>query len=202
MKLLVATGNPGKLREYRDLFADLDVEWVSLHDVGLGDMDVAETGVTFEENAFLKADTYCRASGLITLADDSGLVVDALNGEPGVYSARYGRPAAKTDQDRCQYLLDKLKAVPDAQRTARFVCVVAVTTPDGTRISAEGTFEGTIAHAPRGENGFGYDPLFITADGRTSAELPPAEKHAISHRGNALRNIEADLRALIKKIAV
>jgi len=198
MKLLVATTNPGKLGEYRDMFTDLAVEWVSLRDVGLADMDVEETGTTFEENARLKADAYCRASGLVTLADDSGLVVDALNGEPGVYSARYGAPSAQSDQDRYTLLLSKLAGVPDAQRSARFVCVVAVAAPHTATITAQGALAGSIGYAPRGTNGFGYDPIVIIPDGRTVAELPPAEKHAISHRGNALRAIHDQLIAIIQ----
>jgi len=185
-KLLVATGNMGKLKEYQELLSDLDVEWVSLKDVGLGDMDVDETGSTFTENAILKAESYSQAANLITLADDSGLVVDALDGRPGIYSARYGAPAAKTDQDRYQKLLGELDGIAVAQRTARFVCVVAIAIPNHVTHTVEGLFEGHIATAPLGEHGFGYDPIFELPDGRTLAQLPPAEKHRISHRGLAL----------------
>ena len=198
MKLLVATGNPGKLNEFRTLLSDLDVEWVSLKDVGLEGMEIEETGATFAENASLKARAYCDASGVITLADDSGLVVDALNGAPGIYSARYGAPEIKTDIERYEKVLKEIENVPDEKRTARFICMVAVATPDGKSFIAEGRFEGRLARAPRGENGFGYDPIFITADGRTSAELPPEEKNRISHRGRALQAIKPILMRLVK----
>ena len=202
MKLLVATGNPGKLVEYRELLDDLQVEWVSLADVGLGDMDVEETGTTFEANARLKAESYCRASGLLTLADDSGLVVDALNGAPGLYSKRYGAPELVTDQDRYQRVLAQLKDVPEEQRTARFVCVVAIAAPTGEVRVAEGRVEGHIAHAPRGTNGFGYDPIFRLPDDRTLAELSSREKNPISHRGVALANAHPILLDFVKKLDV
>lgn len=187
MKLLVATTNPGKLDEYRDLLSDLDVQWLSLHDVGLGDMDVEETGTTFDANARLKAEAYGKASGLLTLADDSGLVVDALNGAPGVYSARYGAPEVTSDRGRYQKLLGELKGVPDEKRAARFVCVVAIYAPDGEASLFEGRVEGRIAQAPRGSNGFGYDPVFLFGDfAQTMAEIPEMRKNRISHRANAL----------------
>ncbi|MFP4321425.1 MAG: RdgB/HAM1 family non-canonical purine NTP pyrophosphatase [Anaerolineales bacterium] len=187
MQLLVATGNPGKLQEYRELLADLPVEWLSLQDAGLADMDVEETGRSFEENARLKASAYHAASGLLTLADDSGLVVDALGGAPGIYSARYGAPEAKTDEDRYTKLLSALENVPDNQRRAHFVCIIAIAAPGFPLQTVEGRVAGHIARAPRGSHGFGYDPVFVTEDGRTAAELPPEEKHRISHRGEALR---------------
>lgn len=184
--LLVATTNPGKLAEYRELLGDLPVELRYLHDVHITD-EVAETGTTFEENAHLKAQGYAQLSGLATLADDSGLEVDALGGEPGVYSARYGdRP---DDAARTALVLEKLRDVPDARRTARFVCVIAVALPGGGSLEARGTVEGTITHAPRGTNGFGYDPVFALADGATMAELPPHHKNLISHRAEAARRI-------------
>ncbi len=185
-QLLVGTGNPGKLKEYQDMLGALAVEWRSLHDVGLGDMEVDETGSSFAENARLKASAYHQASGLLTLADDSGLVVDALGGAPGIYTARYGAPEAKTDADRYHKLLDALQHVPDDERSARFVCVVAIAAPGMPAQTVQGTLEGRIGHAPRGDNGFGYDPVFRLSDGRTLAELPSAEKHRISHRGHAL----------------
>jgi XTP/dITP diphosphohydrolase len=187
MKLLVATGNPGKLREYREMLNVLDVDWVGLGDVGLGDMDVAETGTTFEANARIKAEAYGKASGLLTLADDSGLVVDALNGAPGVYSARYGSPQVTSDEGRYQKLLTDLKDIPHEERSARFVCVVAICAPDGGITTFEGKVEGHIAHRPRGSNGFGYDPVLLVGDGpQTMAEFPHEEKNRISHRANAL----------------
>lgn len=180
--LLVATTNRGKLDEYRTLLAGLPATIVDLEAVGLGSMDVAEDGATFHDNALIKARAYQAASGLITLADDSGIAVDALGGAPGVYSARY----APTVAERNAKLLSAIRDVPDAQRTARFVCVVAVLTPDGLTLMAEGRVEGRIAHAPRGTHGHGYDPVFALPDGRTLAELPMAEKNNLSHRGRAL----------------
>jgi XTP/dITP diphosphohydrolase len=187
MKILVATQNKGKLREYQEILSDLKVEWLTLEEVGLGQMEVEETGTTFAENASLKAHAYRQASGLMTLADDSGLVVEALGGAPGVYSARYGAPDLTTDQQRYQRVLSQLAGIPDEQRTARFVCVIAIAPPQGAIQTVEGFLEGRVGYEARGTNGFGYDPIVVTADGRTVAELPSAEKHAISHRGNALR---------------
>lgn len=202
MKLLVATTNRGKLAEYRELLADIDVEWVDLQDVGLGTMEVAETEDTFAANAILKARAYCEASGLLTLADDSGLVVDALEGAPGVYSARYGAPEVTTDRGRYEKLLAALQDVPLEKRTARFKCVVALAAPDQEIVTVEGKIEGRIAFSPRGSNGFGYDPVFLLSDGRTLAELPSAEKNRISHRGNALEKAQPLLIQLIKKINI
>lgn len=202
MKLLVATTNRGKLAEYRELLADIDVEWVDLQDVGLGTMEVAETEDTFAANAILKARAYCEASGLLTLADDSGLVVDALDGAPGVYSARYGAPEVTTDRGRYEKLLAALQDVPLEKRTARFKCVVALAAPDQEIVTVEGKIEGRIAFSPRGSNGFGYDPVFLLSDGRTLAELPSAEKNRISHRGNALEKAQPLLIQLIKKINI
>jgi XTP/dITP diphosphohydrolase len=196
MKLLVATGNPGKLREYREMLNGLDVDWVGLGDVGLGDMDVAEAGTTFEANARIKAEAYGKASGLLTLADDSGLVVDALNGAPGVYSARYGSPEVTSDEGRYQKLLQDMYGIE--QRSARFVCVVAIFAPDGGVTLFEGKVEGHIAHRPRGSNGFGYDPLFVFPErGVTMAELTSAEKNAISHRGRAARALAPEVVRLV-----
>lgn len=200
--LLVATRNPGKLNEYRQLLDDLpDVTWYSLADVGLDDMEVAETGTTFAENARLKAHAYMQAAGLITLADDSGLVVDALDGAPGVYSARYGKPQVTTAEGRYQLLLDNLADVPPADRTARFVCVIAIALPGQSMDEVavvEGTIEGRIGYNPRGDNGFGYDPVFELPDGRTLAELPSEEKNPISHRGRALQKAEPLLRDYLR----
>jgi XTP/dITP diphosphohydrolase len=183
--LLVATTNPGKLREYRDMLADVTVSWRTLADLGLDQLDVAETGATFAENALLKANAYCAAAGLPTMADDSGIVVDALDGAPGVFSARY----APTVPERNAKLLRALADVPHEARTARFVCVTVLVMPNGVTIYAEGRVEGHIAFEERGTNGFGYDPLFLLPDGRTIAELTADEKHAISHRGRALAKL-------------
>ncbi len=197
--VLVATLNPGKQREYRDLLADLPAVWVGPADIGLAHLEVAEDGLTFEANARLKALAFARASGLPTLADDSGLQVDALNGQPGVYSARYAGPAA-TDEDRYRKLLDAMATVPDDQRSARFVCVVALALPDGEVHVAHGTLEGSIGRCPRGSEGFGYDPVFVLADGRHLAELPAAEKNAISHRARALEALRPTLLAVLERL--
>jgi len=186
-KLLVATNNPGKVRELEKLLADLPVEIIFPAQEGLA-LDVEETGETFAENACLKAQTYAQASGLLTLADDSGLEVDALGGAPGVRSARYAGPGA-SDEDRYRKLLAVLSKVPEAQRTARFRCVVALARPDGTVSTADGTCEGQIGFEPRGEYGFGYDPVFLVDgyEGQTLAELPPDLKNEISHRARAVQ---------------
>jgi XTP/dITP diphosphohydrolase len=188
MRLLVATQNRHKIKEFSELLADLpDITWLSLDDVGLAGLDVAETGTTFAENAALKAQAYCQASGLVTMADDSGLIVDALDGAPGVYSARYGGPAVTTDRERYELLLKNLAAIPQAKRTARFACVVAIAVPGQPIEFAYGTVEGHIADGPRGNNGFGYDPVFLLPDGRTLAEYTSPEKNQISHRARALQ---------------
>ncbi len=184
-RLLIATTNAGKRDEYRALLADLPYEIVGLADVGLGEMDVDETGTTYFDNALIKARTYQSASGLTTLADDSGISVDALNGAPGVYSARY----APTVAERNAKLLDAVKDIPAELRTARFICVIAIMAPDHTLIVGEGAVEGVIAYAPRGTFGHGYDPIFELPDGRTMAELPQEEKNELSHRGRALAKV-------------
>ena len=184
--LLVATRNRGKLRELASLLADVPMRLASLDDVGIDD-DVEETGATFEENAVLKATTYARASGLTTLADDSGLEVDALGGEPGVRSARYAGPDAD-DEMRVRFLLGKLRETRTGGRQARFRCVIAVAGPYGSVRTFAGACEGIIADAPRGRNGFGYDPVFLFPEtGRTMAELSAEDKAAVSHRGMAAR---------------
>lgn len=186
--LLVATQNPGKLKEYRDLLHSLNaVRWLSLRDVQLDHMHVEEHGTTFEENARIKAAAYGQASGLLTLADDSGLVVDALDGAPGVYSARYGAPEVTTEIGRYELLLKNLSGIEADQRLAHFVCVVAIYAPNQPIKVAYGKVDGAIAFAARGIHGFGYDPVFLLPDGRTMAEIPPLEKHQISHRGLALQ---------------
>ncbi len=190
--LLLASTNPGKLRELREMMADLPVTVRSLIDVRLQQMEVEETGDTFEANALLKARAYCTASGLPTLAEDSGIVVDALNGEPGVYSARY----APTDGERNAKLLKMLEGVPYERRTARYVCAMALVTPDQITVVTEGRAEGHVAPELRGTNGFGYDPLFLLDSGLTMAELLPVEKNAISHRGRALARMQPILRCL------
>lgn len=191
MELLVATQNQGKVKEYQRLLSDVSVEIIGLHDVGLGDLDVEETGTTFEENALLKAKVYAEASGKIALADDSGLVVDALDGRPGVYSARYGRPELD-DAGRRAYLLEEMHTIPMADRTARFRCVIAVYDPESKQsYTVDGACEGVILTEERNAGkGFGYDALFkpIGYD-KTFAELEPEEKNSISHRGQAAKKL-------------
>jgi XTP/dITP diphosphohydrolase len=190
--LLIATTNQGKLREYAAIFAGLPLELRTLRDLGIDD-DVEETGATFAENAQLKAEYYAKRSGLVALADDSGLEVHALDGEPGVRSARYAGPGA-SDADRIALLLKNLERVPFHARLARFVCVIALARPGGPVELVEGTLPGVIEMAPRGSNGFGYDPLFYLLDeNATLAELPPERKNQISHRAQAAREARAVL---------
>jgi len=188
-KLLIATNNPGKLREYEELLADegLPLQLTFPGQEGI-DLDVVESGETFAENAALKAQAYAWASGLPTLADDSGLEVDALGGAPGVRSARYAGPGT-SDADRYRKLLSALEDVPPDGRSARFRCVVALALPGGCLETAEGRCEGHIGYEPRGEYGFGYDPVFVVdgTAGRTMAELPPEVKNRISHRARAFK---------------
>jgi XTP/dITP diphosphohydrolase len=158
--------------------------------------DIEETGSTFTDNALIKARHVCHGTGLPALADDSGLVVDALNGEPGVYSARYGNK--KTDEERYMLLLQKMKNVPDDKRQARFVCVMALAFPDGREYIEEGVCEGIIAEEPAGDNGFGYDPVFFIPElGKTMAQLPLDVKNAISHRARALQKVKILLETII-----
>ena len=185
-KLLIATTNRGKLKEYRAMLDGLPFELLSLQDAGIT-LDVEETGETFEENAILKAKTYAALAGLLTLADDSGLEVDALGGEPGVRSARYAGEGA-TSRQRNELLLRNLAAKDGAGRGARFRCVIAVASPDGGWVrTVEGACEGTIAYEMKGETGFGYDPLFIVPEyGAHMAELTMEQKNRVSHRGRAI----------------
>ncbi len=192
-QLLIATGNKHKLDEFRMLLADLPVELVGLQDVGITD-EIEETGTTFETNARLKADGYCRLSGLPTLADDSGLVVDALDGAPGVYSARYGGVQGAA---QLALVLDQLRDVPLAKRTARFECVLALALLGQPTQIVRGTVDGVIGSEARGEHGFGYDPLFVLPErNQTMAEISAAEKNRISHRGQAIAAMEPLLRAI------
>jgi XTP/dITP diphosphohydrolase len=195
--LLVATHNRGKVAEFAQMLADLEVNWVGLDDVGIS-QDVAETGQTFQENAELKARVYAAQTGLLTLADDSGLEVDALKGQPGVYTARYGGEGL-SHEERYRLLLHNLAGVPEAKRSARFCCVIALARPDGMVVgTAVGLCEGRIAFAPAGTGGFGYDPVFfLPGQGVTMAQLPSAVKHQISHRGRALQAILPLLRETV-----
>ncbi len=182
--LLLATSNPHKLEEFRAIFADLPLRLFSFNDLQL-DIEVEETGTTFAENAELKASAYAQASGMLTLADDSGLEIDALRGAPGVQSARYlGRET--TYEERFHSILQQMKGLPMDQRTARFRCAIALAKPSGNTRSVEGVIEGVIADSPRGKNGFGYDPIFYLPElGKTFAELAPEHKNRISHRARA-----------------
>src|SRR6266849_5935699 len=182
--LLLATTNRHKLDEYYTIFSDLPLTLQSLREVHI-DMDVEETGQTFAENATLKAHAYARASGVLSLADDSGLEIDALEGAPGVYSARFAGPETSYEE-RFRLILAKLQGWSGAQRSARFRCVIALAEPSGTCQLVEGVIEGVIADTPRGESGFGYDPIFFVPElGKTFAELAPDLKNRISHRGRA-----------------
>jgi len=195
-RLLLATNNPGKVAEYRQLLAGCGWELVTPAELGLN-VQVEETGQSYAENARIKAEAYAKASGLVTLADDSGLEVDALGGRPGPLSARYAG-LGRTDPERVQALLQELAGVADEHRTARFRAVIAIAEPAGRVEIAEGTVEGRIAREPRGENGFGYDPVFLLPHrGKTAAELPPEEKNAVSHRGVAARKARAILERLL-----
>ena len=195
-KIVFATGNQGKLREVKKILADLNVDIVSMKEEGI-QIDVNENGATFAENAQIKATAIGAHTDAIVLADDSGLVIDALNGEPGIYSARYlGEDTSYRIKN--QNLIDRLEGVPDEKRTAHFVCAIAAALPDGTVLHTEGTIEGIIGYEERGENGFGYDPIFCVPKlGKTTAELTDDEKNAISHRGSALEKMKVLLREYI-----
>jgi len=195
-ELLLATSNQGKIREYHQLLHGLRLEMVTLKDVGI-DTVIAEDFLTYEENAIHKASTCAAIAGLMTLADDSGLEVDALAGEPGVKSARYAGDNA-TDSDRVNYLLSKIKDVPWEKRTAKFKCVIAVAVPFGPAQLTEGECRGLIALEPKGNYGFGYDPIFYFPDlGKTMAELSPEVKNKISHRAIAAREAYPMLEKLV-----
>ena len=197
-QLLIATGNSGKVREYAELLSGIPFELVSLKDLGITH-EVDETGETFQENSWLKASEYAALSGLLTLADDSGLEVDALGGDPGVRSARYGGDACQGDEDRVNLLLKNLEDVPWDKRTARFRCVIAVVESGGTAMTqAEGSVDGMIQYSPQGVDGFGYDPVFfIPSHYRTLAQISLAEKNQLSHRGNAAKIVVESLKNLI-----
>lgn len=186
MKVILASKNPHKLTELSAILSQHGFEIALESEYGL-DIDVDETGTTFEENSLLKAEAVMKASGLPVLADDSGLMVDALNGAPGVYSARYGHKSS--DGERTAFLLENMKDVPDEKRTAKFVCVITCLWPDGRKIVARGECPGVITREVHGENGFGYDPVFYLPElGMTYAELPSEQKNAISHRARALQD--------------
>ncbi len=185
MKILIATHNKHKLNEMSRILAPMGYEVVTDSDIGIVLSEVEENGETFLDNARIKSRSGCKESGLPCIADDSGLCVDALGGEPGVFSARYGGEHGDDDANN-KKLLAMLQNVPDEKRTAHFECTICVSFPDGKEITAKGICEGRIGHEKRGDNGFGYDPLFMVGD-RSFAELSAEEKDAISHRGNALK---------------
>ena len=197
-KLIFATGNQGKMKEIREILADMDVEILSMKEAGV-DLDIQEDGVTFQENAIIKAKAVQEATGELTLADDSGLEIDYLNGEPGVYSARYmGEDTSYRIKNA--NLVERLNGVPDEKRTARFVCAISAALPGGTILRSRGTIEGRIGYEERGENGFGYDPIFYLPEyGCSTAELDPATKNRLSHRGKALEAIKEQLRPFLEE---
>ena len=196
MKLVLASKNQKKLAEMSDILSHLGVEVVLQSQVGV-DVDVEETGTTFEENSMLKAKAVMEAAGMAAIADDSGLCVDALNGAPGVYSARYGGPELD-DVGRYQLLLENMRG--QMPRTARFVSVITCCFPNGDVLTARGECEGTVAFAPQGASGFGYDPIFFVPELRkTFAQLTAEEKNAISHRGKALKQFQEKLEAYLKE---
>ena len=187
MKVVLASKNKHKLVEISKITERFGMELILQSELGV-DIDVEETGTTFEENSFLKAEAVMKATGLPALADDSGIAVDALNGEPGIYSARYGFDDTLDDWGRLELLLKNTEHVPDGQRQAQFVCVITMVTPEGQTIQARGEIHGELTREARGENGFGYDPIFYYPPmGMTTAEMPSEAKNEVSHRGNALK---------------
>ena len=187
MKVVLASKNAHKLTEISQITRLFDMELVLQSELGV-DIDVEETGTTFEENSFLKANAVMQATGLPALADDSGIALDALNGEPGIYSARYGFDDTLDDRGRLNLLLKNTEQVPDGQRQAKFVCVITLVTPDGKVIQARGEVHGELLRAPAGEGGFGYDPIFYYPPfGKTLAQVSAEEKNQVSHRAVALR---------------
>lgn len=192
-RIIFATGNADKMKEIREILADLPVEILSMKEAGIH-ADIIEDGKTFAENAVIKAKAISELTGEVVLADDSGLEIDYLNKEPGIYSARYmGEDTSYRVKNA--NLIQRLEGVPDEKRTARFVCAIAAAFPDGTVLTTEGTVEGIIGYEERGANGFGYDPIFFVPEfGCTTAELSEEQKNEISHRGKALRKMSAELR--------
>ena len=187
MKVVLASKNKHKLEEISKITEKFDMELVLESELGV-DIDVEETGSTFEENSYLKAEAVMKATGLPALADDSGIAVDALNGEPGIYSARYGFDESLDDRGRLNLLLKNTENVPDDKRQAKFVCVITLVTPQGQTIQARGEVHGMLLRQPVGENGFGYDPIFYYPPfGKSLAQVSPEEKNRVSHRANALK---------------
>ena len=194
-RIIFATGNEGKHREIREILSDLPYEVISMKEAGIS-ADIEENGTTFLENALIKARAVRDASGEITMADDSGLVVDAMGGEPGIYSARWLGEETSYRMKNAE-IIHRLEGVPDEQRSARFVCAAVCVFPDGRELTSVQTFEGRIGYKETGSNGFGYDPIFYVPEkGCYSAELAPEEKNAVSHRGKALRDLKEQLKNL------
>ena len=195
-QVVIATKNKGKAKDFEALFGPFGYEVVTMFEVA-PDVEIEETGTTFEENAILKAETLANMLGQIVIADDSGLAIDALNGEPGVYSARYA--GDHDDEANMVKVLENMKDIPEEQRTARFCCALAIAGPDMETKTVFGTCEGVIAHEKKGTNGFGYDPIFyVPALEKHMAELSAEEKGAISHRGNAIRKLALQLAEFLK----
>ena len=191
-KIILASNNKGKIAEVKEILKDMNVEVISMKEAGL-DVDIEENGSTFEENALIKAEAIMKMTGEITIADDSGLEVDYLNKEPGIYSARYMGEDTSDDRKN-NAIIQRLEGVKGTDRSARFVCAMAVVFPDGKNIIARGTMEGLIADKPMGENGFGYDPImYLPEYQKTSAQLSSEEKNKISHRGKALEKLKTQL---------
>ncbi|MFR2774367.1 MAG: XTP/dITP diphosphatase [Anaerostipes sp.] len=188
-RLIFATGNQDKMREIREILGDKDYEILSMKEAGI-DLDIVEDGSTFEENAMIKAKAVMETTGALTLADDSGLEIDAFGGGPGIYSARYlGTDTSYIEKNKV--ILEKLKDIPEEKRTARFVCAIAAAFPNGQTLTTRGTMEGIIGYEAKGENGFGYDPIFYLPQlEKYSAELSRDEKNSLSHRGEALRKMK------------
>ena len=195
-RIIFATGNPGKMKEIRMILADLPLPVVSMKEAGV-EARIVEDGNSFEENAVIKARTVMELTGEPAMADDSGLEIDWLGGAPGIYSARYmGEDTSYEIKNRA--LLEKLEGVPEEKRTARFVCSIACTFPDGRIFTSRGTMEGVIAHDIKGANGFGYDPIFYLPELKcTSAEISPEQKNELSHRGKALRRMKEQLAKIL-----
>lgn len=196
MKFIMATNNSHKVIELSRILLPLGITVVSAEDAGVTLDDVEETGITFAENAFLKADTAFKKTGMPVVADDSGLCVDALDGRPGIFSARYGGEGA-SDSVKNAKLLDELKDIDEDHRTAHFTCAICCILEDGTRIDVEGICNGKIAFEPHGDGGFGYDPIFMCGS-KCYAQLSGEEKDAVSHRGIALRKLKSELERLLK----
>ncbi|MFJ5768410.1 XTP/dITP diphosphatase [Psychrobacillus sp. NPDC093180] len=197
-KIIIATKNKGKAKDFEALFGPLGYEVLTLHDVA-DDMDVEETGTTFEENALLKATALANRLKTMVIADDSGLEIDALDGRPGIYSARYAGEE-KSDEANIDKVLEELRDIKESERTARFVCAIAVVSPTSELFTVRGACEGVIASERKGTNGFGYDPIFfVPSENKMMAELTAEEKGAISHRGNALQLLAANLDELVGK---